>query len=309
FIYIASQKKNLSVCTEFRPLPSPIRSSLRSPNKDLSGRHKEGYHVTFSEKNFSDVSSQKEMVGNPLDKSSDMSYNRITLLDNKDKLATFVSQDCRQQSLNQSSILSRPAKSENMKNERTKLLVTDNTSWCTDDPSSFYREEGKSNRERLLKASTDLFVSTHLNDSSSSLNYLSALRKGLTDAPRTYTLPSKPTLGQTYQSFTKMEKLPVPDFRDQRKAWNLDKDVSLPFGKMDEQPNGIKRSSSLNSLLPQPKLDNSYTDRYSDNLLSGNQSQEKNSPLECPDLLEQLIDLVDRYWNGSRSLLQNQRFL
>ncbi|OCT82487.1 hypothetical protein XELAEV_18025018mg [Xenopus laevis] len=83
-------------------------------------------------------------------------------------------------------------------------------------------------------SSTDLYVSTHLNDSPLSSNHLSALRKGLTDVPGIYTLPSKPALGLSHKLTAKMEK--QSEYGDQKKTWRCEVAVQ----KMDALASGIK---------------------------------------------------------------------
>ncbi|CAI9587051.1 unnamed protein product, partial [Staurois parvus] len=97
--------------------------------------------------------------------------------------------------------------------------------------------------------------------------------------------------------------------RDYKSAWNPEKSSTLNLTQT-----GLKRSSSLNSLLS-PKPSDLYSDRHGEDLLSGSELKKRESSpsrsetSSISDVLQQLMDLVDRYWNGSGSLLHNQRFL
>eukprot|EP00079_Xenopus_tropicalis_P008543 XP_002931738.2 PREDICTED: leucine-rich repeat-containing protein 36 isoform X2 [Xenopus tropicalis] len=299
---------------EYRPLPSPTRSSLRSPNKDPTIRSKEGYRVTFADKNFSDLSSENDTPDKPLQNSSDINCTRKPHYSNADKSGeSAVPRDCRSQNFRNNCLTPTPVRSKATgDNERTKFSLVDGADRYTGDLKNLtkpsYADEPKFSSERLLRASTDLYVSTHLNDSPLASNHLSALRKGFTDVPGIYTLPSKPTLGLSRQFTSKMES--QSEYGDPKKTWRSD---NVAAQKMDILANGMKRSSSLNSLLT-PKPVSSYAVKYSDSLFSGAECQEKDRPFSSEmdsttNFLQQLMDLVDRYWNGSGSLLQNQRFL
>ncbi|OCT84644.1 leucine-rich repeat-containing protein 36 isoform X2 [Xenopus laevis] len=307
--YPQHQREQNDFEDEYRPLPSPTRSSLRSPNKDTTVRSKEGYRVKFADKNFSDLSPENEAPDKPLD---NITRTRKPLYSSVESGGSAVPRDCRSQSFRNSSLTSTPLRSKiTIDNERTKFSHVDGVDRYTEDlkdfPKSSDTNDHKFSSERLLRASTDLYVSTHLNDSPLPSNHLSALRKGFTDIPGIYTLPSKPALGLSHQ-FTGKER--QSEYAVQKKTWQSDKDA---VQKMDVLANGMKRSSSLNSLLT-PKPVSSYADKYSDRLFGSAEYQEKDRPVSSEtdstiDILQQLMDLVDRYWNGSGSLLQNQRFL
>ncbi|MEE6500034.1 hypothetical protein FKM82_003669 [Ascaphus truei] len=177
----------------------------------------------------------------------------------------------------------------------------------------FYTEEDKSSNERLLKLSSDLYITTHLNnDPPSSSHSLAALRKGFSDVSKSYVLPSKPLGPKSPLSPTKMGD--TPEFpRDYKTAWSPDKGFSLTLETMSTSKSGMKRPSSLNSLLSSKPV-YVHKDKNTGDLLSGNGLKEHESHVSSDvvsitNVLQQLMDLVDRYWNGSGSLLLNQRFL
>ncbi|XP_069595450.1 leucine-rich repeat-containing protein 36 isoform X5 [Ranitomeya imitator] len=278
---------------EYRPLPSPPRSSLRSPGP--SSRAKEGQRVTFAESTISELFPQKEDLDRQLESGDDfISRGKPTFVPLEKTESAF--------SFKNTYLTSTPVRREFASSDRTRV----NADILNDiGQSTEYRDRHKStemSRDRLLRLSSDLYVTTHLTDPSTPSNSLSALRKGFTDVSKTYTLPSKPTLANTPLSTGK--SLSRPEFRDYKNWWSLDRASGMKGDSLSVPQNGMKRASSLNSLLSPP----------TDDLLSGNELRNRESPGsgESPainEVLHHLMDLVDRYWNGSGSLLQNQRFL
>ncbi|XP_069595447.1 leucine-rich repeat-containing protein 36 isoform X2 [Ranitomeya imitator] len=281
---------------EYRPLPSPPRSSLRSPGP--SSRAKEGQRVTFAESTISELFPQKEDLDRQLESGDDfISRGKPTFVPLEKTESAF--------SFKNTYLTSTPVRREFASSDRTRV----NADILNDiGQSTEYRDRHKStemSRDRLLRLSSDLYVTTHLTDPSTPSNSLSALRKGFTDVSKTYTLPSKPTLANTPLSTGK--SLSRPEFRDYKNWWSLDRASGMKGDSLSVPQNGMKRASSLNSLLSPPVSS-------TDDLLSGNELRNRESPGsgESPainEVLHHLMDLVDRYWNGSGSLLQNQRFL
>lgn len=178
--------------------------------------------------------------------------------------------------------------------------ILNNTGQSTE-ARDYLKPTEESSRDRLLRLSSDLYVTTHLTDPPTSSNSLSTLRKGFTDVSKTYTLPSKPTLANTHLSTGKSLN-----------SWSSDRSSSIKYDSLSAPQNGMKRASSLNSLISQ--VSSVYPEKHSDDLLRGNELKKRDVSrsselISINDVLHQLMDLVDRYWNGSGSLLQNQRFL
>ncbi|XP_077144886.1 leucine-rich repeat-containing protein 36 isoform X2 [Ranitomeya variabilis] len=281
---------------EYRPLPSPPRSSLRSPGP--SSRAKEGQRVTFAESTISELFPKKEDLDQLLESRDDfISSGKPTFVPLEKMESAF--------SFKNTYLTSTPVRRESSSSDRTRV----NADVLNDiGQSTEYRDRHKStemSRDRLLRLSSDLYVTTHLTDPSTSSNSLSALRKGFTDISKMYTLPSKPTLANTPLSTGK--SLSHPEFKDYKNWWSPDRASSMKGDSLSVPQNGMKRASSLNSLLS-PLVSST------DDLLSGNELKNREPPgsSEGPainDILQHLMDLVDRYWNGSGSLLQNQRFL
>ncbi|KAE8609108.1 hypothetical protein XENTR_v10011716 [Xenopus tropicalis] len=146
---------------EYRPLPSPTRSSLRSPNKDPTIRSKEGYRVTFADKNFSDLSSENDTPDKPLQNSSDINCTRKPHYSNADKSGeSAVPRDCRSQNFRNNCLTPTPVRSKATgDNERTKFSLVDGADRYTGDLKNLtkpsYADEPKFSSERLLRASTD----------------------------------------------------------------------------------------------------------------------------------------------------------
>ncbi|XP_073515795.1 leucine-rich repeat-containing protein 36 isoform X2 [Phyllobates terribilis] len=280
---------------EYRSLPSPPRSSLRSPGP--SSRTKEAQRVTFAESTISELFPKQEDLGRRLESGDDFISTGTPAfipLDKPDSAFSYKN----------TYLTSTPVRKESAGSERSRV----NADILNDiGQSAEYRDRQKSteetSRDRLLRLSSDLYVTTHLTDPSTSSNSLSALRKGFTDVSKTYTLPSKPTLANAPLSTGKSPSR--PEFRD-KNWWGPDRGSGAKFDSLSVAQNGMKRAGSLNSLLSPPVS--------TDDLWSGNELKKRERPGfgEGPgvnDVLHQLMDLVDRYWNGSGSLLQNQRFL
>ncbi|XP_075045364.1 leucine-rich repeat-containing protein 36-like isoform X2 [Mixophyes fleayi] len=284
---------------EYRPLPSPTRSSLRSPGP--ASRAKEGQRVTFSDPALSEFTPKREDLAKRLE-SDDLTSTRKPTSNNPDKPGTAFS-------YKNTYLTSTPVKKDDPGSERMKA---DARALDDDRQSSDLRERHmpsssgeESSRERLLRLSSDLYISTHLNDPPTSL---AALRKGFSDVSKTYTLPSKPSLTNTHLPAAKTSAFS----RDYKSGWSQDTGSGLRSDIGSTPEPGMKRTSSLNSLL-NLKSSSTYLDCHNDDLLSETDLKKRDSLTdEVPSIagvLQQLMDLVDRYWNGSGSLLQNQRFL
>ncbi|XP_073411080.1 leucine-rich repeat-containing protein 36 isoform X2 [Dendrobates tinctorius] len=282
---------------EYHPLPSPPRSSLRSPGP--SSRAKEGQRVTFAESTISELFPKKEDLDRRLESRDDfISTGKPTFVPLEKPESTF--------SFKNTYLTSTPVRKESAGSDCTRV----NADVLNDiGQSTEYRDRHKSteemSRDRLLRLSSDLYVTTHLTDPSTSSNSLSALRKGFTDVSKTYTLPSKPTLANT--SLSTGKSLSRPEFRDYKSWWSPERAFGVKGDSLSVPQNGMKRASSLSSLLSPPVSS-------TDNLLSGNEVKNRAPPCsgegpDVNDVLHRLMDLVDRYWNGSGSLLHNQRFL
>ncbi|CAN2389336.1 hypothetical protein PRIEUP_LOCUS5749 [Pristimantis euphronides] len=277
---------------EYRPLPSPTRSSLRSPGP--SSRAKEGQRVSFAESTIPEIFTKKEDSAGRLENDDDPTCTGNSALDKPVSAFTFKN----------TYLTSTPVRKESNCNERMRVHagVFNDIGQSTESRDRLKPTE-ESSRDRLLRLSSDLYVTTHLTDPLTPSNSLSALRKGFTDVSKTYTLPSKPTLASTHLSTGK--SLSRPEYtRDYKNSWSPERPSAITYDSLTVSQNGLKRASSLNSLLS-PKSE--YLSSV--NKLENRESSRNSEVPSINDILHQLMDLVDRYWNGSGSLLQNQRFL
>ncbi|XP_040185453.1 leucine-rich repeat-containing protein 36 isoform X2 [Rana temporaria] len=294
---------------EYRPLPSPTRSSLRSPG--LSSRPKEGHRVTFADSTMSEFFPKQEDISTPMKNQDDIGSTKHLGFSYPDKLGTAFS-------FKNTYLTSTPVRKDAAGSERMRASTLDGnerirsgdindigqSSEMRDRLKPSHNGGEESSRERLLRLSSDLYITTHMADPPASSSSLSALRKGFSDISKTYTLPSKPTLSNAHFTAKTAELC-----RDYKSAWNPEKSSTSNLTQ-----SGMKRSSSLNSLIS-PKPSDLYSDLQREDLLSENEPKKRESSpsrsetSSISDVLQQLMDLVDRYWNGSGSLLHNQRFL
>ncbi|KAM4614282.1 leucine-rich repeat-containing protein 36 [Discoglossus pictus] len=293
---------------DYRQLPSPTRSSLRSPGKVSSIRSKDGFRVTFADKDFHDFS-VKDNFAESLE-SGDLVPSRKLLYSNTDKLRDTSLRNFKN-AYHTSDRLTEGnyARNEREKEDHHSLDILEQHSEDLKDLQKPRYKDEESGNDRLLRLSSDLYFTTHHQDPALSSNYMSTLRKPFSDVSKTYALPSKSTFSKSNLSSTKTSQ---PDFnRDIKKTWNPDPVVTRE--SLLGPRTGMKRTSSLNSLMS-PKPVDIHSDRSTDDSLVGSKYNEpvSLSGLEVTsisDVLQKLMDLVDRYWNGSGSLLQNQRFL
>ncbi|CAH2323914.1 Hypothetical predicted protein [Pelobates cultripes] len=279
---------------EYHPLPSPTRSSMRSPGKGSSARAKDGTRVTFADSSPLDPFPKTDLFTNR----SGHEHPISTRIPEYGSGKSSVSIDG---GFRNSYLTSTPLRKENLGSNEPAKGEPGNHGQATD-----HLDESSS--ERLLRLSSDLYVTTHLNDPHLSTSS-STWRKGFSNISKSYTLPNKPSIGN-HHLYTKAENW--PENSRNYKAWNPGKDCELAVHNMSIGQSGMKRSSSLNSLTTTA---NARADRYTaDATWATNGLQERESMAGAQQdpitrVLQQLVDVVDRYWNGSGSLLQNQKFM
>ncbi|XP_053305793.1 leucine-rich repeat-containing protein 36 [Spea bombifrons] len=274
--------------TEYRPLPSPTRSSLRSPGKGSSLRAKEGVRVTFADSSLDTSPAKHQECDSNLiaaKKPIPGSTERPPALRNDHRTST-------------------PLRKESGGSEERTRGEDCSLESGKDSPKSSYTTETSS--QRLLRLSSDLYVATHLNDHPVPSEPSYAWRKGLGHITKTYTLPSKPSMANSYLYPAKAESR--PESRE-NEAWERERDFGLGLQNTSKTQNGMKRSSSLNSLLPSAPERYARDNLLSDKGLAGRDSFAGSEEAPLADVIQQLLDLVDRYWNGSGSLIQNMKFM
>ncbi|XP_040185454.1 leucine-rich repeat-containing protein 36 isoform X3 [Rana temporaria] len=277
----------------------------------LSSRPKEGHRVTFADSTMSEFFPKQEDISTPMKNQDDIGSTKHLGFSYPDKLGTAFS-------FKNTYLTSTPVRKDAAGSERMRASTLDGnerirsgdindigqSSEMRDRLKPSHNGGEESSRERLLRLSSDLYITTHMADPPASSSSLSALRKGFSDISKTYTLPSKPTLSNAHFTAKTAELC-----RDYKSAWNPEKSSTSNLTQ-----SGMKRSSSLNSLIS-PKPSDLYSDLQREDLLSENEPKKRESSpsrsetSSISDVLQQLMDLVDRYWNGSGSLLHNQRFL
>ncbi|XP_072374476.1 uncharacterized protein [Scyliorhinus torazame] len=325
-----------------RTYHSPSRSSLRCIGKSIFNRPREGYRVTFSDKILDSCTdennTQKNFINSDLQSSG---YNKESLLQTRERnLTNYTDTSIMNDSstnIDTNSILS---------HDYHKQPYTDTKTYqSTHDPQSSYLNYqtekasiGMSN-DRLFKLNPvcpDLKTNStygirknaHVDDAASSQ------RSKMTSSvllPRHGTSSSdhlldRQNLISPASSFTSLySNSSKRGFTEHMNAEftankNSERRSQLTTGNVENFESKLepKKASSLSSLsCTQPCYDKKQTTL--DKLLEGEECGDyrprtptglsSSVSARVPSLLLNLLDLVDQYWNGSRSLQSNQRFL
>nr|XP_033796980.1 leucine-rich repeat-containing protein 36 isoform X2 [Geotrypetes seraphini] len=272
---------------EYRPLLSPSRSSLRCPGKLSLGRSKEGCRVTFAECSSLESSLEKGITS---EGSNDISLTRTVYFNEKDK--TLLPKTCISTStpLKKETVQNSDDDRRSQKDCSTKLI--DN---LKPPLKSYYDETIKqqsgdqSSKEKLSKLSSDLCTTTQLNSDPllsalvSDLNSLKSMQKYFSSD----NLPEK-SLSPFITATTFLPSNKDKELSSKR-CLTPEKTMTLPY-----EP-----------LFSSPKAETEQATRISIPMLSKLQPINK----ERETVLQKLLELVDRYWKGSGSLLNNQLFL
>ncbi|XP_029464646.1 leucine-rich repeat-containing protein 36 isoform X2 [Rhinatrema bivittatum] len=283
---------------ESRPLLSPTRSSLRCPGKLSLGRSKEGCRVTFAECSPLDSYLEKD---NTSESNNEISLTRtLSFNENKALLPKpYISKDTDLINYGNSYLVSSSLKSETIKNSDTEKRSSN----CSSKPSedlelplqSSYEETIKqqsgdqSSRERS-NLSSDLYIMTQM-DNDPLLSTLVSDLNNLKSMQRSF--PSDILLEKSISPSITATINSSPSSKDKefssKRCSSPEKIVTSPYEPfLGSSKAEIERATNLNSLM-----------------------SPKSSPThkEKEIVLQKLLELVDRYWNGSGSLLNNQRFL
>ncbi|XP_051884671.1 leucine-rich repeat-containing protein 36-like [Pristis pectinata] len=319
---------------DYRTYQSPVRSSLRSIGKNVCNRSREGFRVTFSDKILDSCSDekncQKNSINSEYDHSSGYSKKERNLMDYTD---TSVMKDT-STSIETNSILSR---------DYHKQPYTDTKSYQStlESQSSYLNHQTDKattgmNSDRLFKLNSDLKTSstygssksTHVDDSTS--NHRSRMPSiGLIPHHGTSSsdhIVDRQSLISPSSSFTSLYSV------GSKRGFTEHVNTELMANKSSERQSQLttanmehfesklepKKTSSLSSLLyMQPSYDRKQATL--DKLLEVDECGDYRSrtpvglssgvSANASSLLQNLLDLVDRHWNGSRSLHTNQRFL
>ncbi|XP_058848828.1 leucine-rich repeat-containing protein 36-like isoform X1 [Acipenser ruthenus] len=316
---------------EYRPLPSPTRSSLRSPGKSPT-RSKDGFRVTFSDSRApadparsSHVAEMDKALSSPglsgiestylckQHRSVNYAYQTPTPL--RDETPANSYSDA-------SSIVPRGSCTRlHAEKHAYKSSCVDLLQHQLDKTSS-----AESSTDRLLKLTSDLYLTTHINnEKATSASSGSSSKKStvsieltpqgcMTTPDRSHPAPSvssrprvsRGLMEQLNSELLSKKKPSTP--AQEKKRFPRPAEFSNSFSPRTE----LRRAGSLNSVLytvsDYKRREREATD------LTGYRSQSppsssSQSISDISSVLKQLLDLVDRYWNGSKSLHLNRRFL
>ncbi|XP_042774057.1 leucine-rich repeat-containing protein 36 isoform X9 [Panthera leo] len=299
---------------EFRRY-SPHQSTVRSPEKMA----REGYRLSFLNNKSSGSSPEKDLilkadtyqlthdvsVGKRLDV-GDSSQIHPHQLPSDVGLENYDSHYSQNLSLH-GSLGKRPQRSKNYREYSIKpsndMKATTSHS-CGDLLTSLSNPDFSTGR--LLKLSSDLYATTHFNSDPALLvnveQQLSTSLGNLTPAHGSF--PNNSTLGDSLRT------LLLPTVTSENRE-------SLTKGSLSPSRRGFKRKDNLLATL-NPKIgfqDATGSEPLSSDLGSLHGLPGNHSPLisartsHVATVLRQLLELVDKHWNGSGSLLLNKKFL
>ncbi|XP_073163412.1 leucine-rich repeat-containing protein 36 isoform X8 [Lepidochelys kempii] len=311
---------------EYRSLPSPpqMRSSLRSPDKIRAGLTRGGFRVTFSENDSLDSSLEKDIIEKPniyylnqdisstkklhlsdTNKTNPYKSHRDTGLDSYDHL--YLS------STPQNKDFKRLQKDKRSTNFRDYSVSPANeiktTSQSTSSDLLTQHTEMDNSTRSLLKLSSDLNTNTHLTSEPALLaTRFSTLSTSFSDLTSRHQPLSAEALLEQSQLATMRKTFPsAMPRKDSESAANR----CLSPSRM-----GYKQSDRLHSSLsPQHCFKESNKESVPSDLSNDTSFTESPSPKRTEKashiavVLQQLLELVDRYWDGAGSLLLNKNFL
>ncbi|XP_074824529.1 leucine-rich repeat-containing protein 36 isoform X3 [Natator depressus] len=311
---------------EYRSLPSPpqMRSSLRSPDKIRAGLTRGGFRVTFSENDSLDSSLEKDVIEKPniyylnqdisstkklhlsdTNKTNPYKSHRDTGLDSYDHL--YLS------STPQNKDFKRLQKDKGSTNFRDYSVSPANeiktTSQSTNSDLLTQHTEMDNSTRSLLKLNSDLNTNTHLTSEPALLaTRFSTLSTSFSDLTSRHQPLSAEALLEQSQPATMRKTFPsAMPRKDSESAANR----CLSPSRM-----GYKQSDRLHSSLsPQHCFKESNKESVPSDLSNDTSFTESPSPKRTEKashiavVLQQLLELVDRYWDGAGSLLLNKNFL
>ncbi|XP_074058573.1 leucine-rich repeat-containing protein 36 isoform X2 [Macrotis lagotis] len=302
---------------EFRCYPS-LQSSTRSPDKMA----KEGYRLTFSDDKSVDSPPEKELIAKTdvyqLSHET-LSSKRLDVGDSSQIHPYQLPQDISLDNYNShyphsitlhgsfSKKSQTHHKSKNYQDYSTKSLNDTKT------PSSHsYGDkttplsDSESSTGRLLKLSSDLYTTSHFSSDSTLLaNNEEQLSGGLADLTQAHhSFTSNATLGNSLRTFL------LPSGTQEDRGHLAKRSIS-PTRR------GFKRKDNLfSNMVPNHGLKDVTNNKpLSSDMGSLHGLQGNRSPppaartYHVTRVLQQLLDLVDKHWNGSGSLLLNKKFL
>ncbi|XP_012585894.1 PREDICTED: leucine-rich repeat-containing protein 36 isoform X2 [Condylura cristata] len=298
---------------EFRRY-SPHQSTVRSPEK----MNREGYRISFLDNKSSGSSPEKDMMSKPdtyhlihdasLGKRLDVgdsSQIHPYQLPSEVHLENYDSH-CPQTLSLQGSLGKRPQRSKNYREysiKPSKDLKATSSHSCGDLQTSLSNFD--SSTGRLLKLSSDLYATTHFNSDPALLVNVEQLSTSLSDLTSARgSFPNNSVLEDSLRT------LLLPSGTSENKENSTKRSLS-------PSRRGFKRKDNILATL-NPKhgfRDATVTEPLSSDLgslygLPGNHSPPISARTShVATVLRQLLELVDKHWNGSGSLLLNKKFL
>ncbi|CAD7689040.1 unnamed protein product [Nyctereutes procyonoides] len=299
---------------EFRRY-SPRQSTVRSPEKMT----REGYRLSFLDNKSSGSSPEKDLILKPdtYQLTHDVSLGkRLDVGDSSQihpyQLPSDVGLENYDSHYSQNlclhgSLGKRPQRSKNYREYSIKpsndTKATTSHS-CGDLLTSLSNPD--SSTGRLLKLSSDLYATTHFNsDPALLVNAEQQLSTSVSDlTPAHGSFPNNPALGDSLRT------LLLPTGTSEHRE-------SLTKRSLSPSRRGFKRKDNILAAL-NPKIgfrDATGSEPLSSDLgslhgLPGNHSPPISARTShVATVLRQLLELVDKHWNGSGSLLLNKKFL
>ncbi|XP_005345532.1 leucine-rich repeat-containing protein 36 isoform X2 [Microtus ochrogaster] len=292
----------------------PHQSTVRSPEKMT----RDGYRVSFLDTKSSGSSPEKDLIPRPdtspcihdgsLGKRLDVGDSNQIL---PYQLPSDVSLDCYDNHYSQTlslhgSLVKKPQKIKNYRECSIKpsndIKATSSHS-CGDLLTSLSNPD--SSTGRLLKLSSDLYATTHFNSDPALLaNVEQQLSSSLRDfAPAPGSFPGNRVLGNSLRT------LLLPSGAPENREIPTQRSLSGGFKRKDNV------LANLNLKCGFQEATSSEAQPLSSDLgslhgLPGNHSPPISARTpHVATVLRQLLELVDKHWNGSGSLLLNKKFL
>uniref|UniRef100_A0A8C8S0R5 Leucine rich repeat containing 36 n=1 Tax=Pelusios castaneus TaxID=367368 RepID=A0A8C8S0R5_9SAUR len=305
------------------PSPSQMRSSLRSPEKIRAGLTRGGFRVTFSDSKSIDSSLEREIIGKPSLYYLNQDISSTKKLDMSDTNKTNPYKLCRDTSLDsfdhlylsstlQNKDLKRLQKDKRSTNFRDcSVSLAHETKTISQSASGdllITRTEMDNSTQGLLKLSSDLSTSTHLNSDPVLLaNRFSTLSSRFSDLTSRHQPSSAETLLENSQPATMRKTSSAMPRKDSESAANR---CLSPSRMRYKQSDRLHSSPSPQHCFKESNKESVPGDPSNDTSIRESQSPkrtEKTSHIAA--VLQQLLELVDYYWDGAGSLLLNKNFL
>ncbi|XP_038168796.1 leucine-rich repeat-containing protein 36 isoform X2 [Arvicola amphibius] len=290
----------------------PHQPTVRSPEKMT----RDGYRVSFLDTKSSGSSPEKDLIPRPDTYlcTHDVSLGkRLDVGDSNQilpyQLPSDVSLDCYDNHYSQTlslhgSLVKKPQKIKNYREYSIKpsndIKATSSHS-CGDLLTSLSNPD--SNTGRLLKLSSDLYATTHFNSDPALLaNVEQQLPSSLRDfAPAPGSFPGNRVLGNSLRT------LLLPPGTPENREIPTQRSLSGGFKRKDNVLANLNLKCGFQEATGTEPLSSDLGSLHG---LPGNHSPPISARTpHVATVLRQLLELVDKHWNGSGSLLLNKKFL